>query len=61
MSPRVTYWTGTWDPAKEAISKELNALRVGTRTRAPVVSFAPDQPFRLNTADRVLMLPGGRT
>jgi len=59
MPPRVTYWTGTWDPEKEAISKEVNALRVGSRVRAPVVSFAPGQASRLVRRDRVLMLAGG--
>jgi glycosyltransferase involved in cell wall biosynthesis len=57
MPPRVTYWTGTWDPAKEANSKEINALRVESRARAPVVSFAPAQPFRFVRRERVLMLP----
>ena len=27
MPPRVTYWTGTWDPRQEAISKEVELLR----------------------------------
>jgi len=58
MPARVTYWTGTWDPAKEANSKEINALRVESRARAPVVSFAPAQQFRFVRRDRVLMLPG---
>lgn len=58
MPPRVTYWTGTWDPAKEAISKEVNALRTGSRGRAPVVSFSPGQSSLVNAADRVLQLSG---
>jgi glycosyltransferase involved in cell wall biosynthesis len=58
MSPRVTYWTGTWDPAKEAISKEVNALRVGPRSGAPVVSFAPHQATRFVPRDRALCLSG---
>lgn len=56
MSPRVTYWTGTWDPAKEAISKEITALRTGSRARAPVVAFSPAQSTRLHLRDRVLTL-----
>ena len=59
MPPRVTYWTGTWDPVKEAISKEVVALRIGSRARAPVVSFSPGQPNRLVRKDRVLTLSGG--
>jgi glycosyltransferase involved in cell wall biosynthesis len=57
MPARVTYWTGTWDPAREAISKEVNALRVGDRARAPVVSISPEQPVRLSMRSRVLTLP----
>ena len=56
MPPRVTYWTGVWDPEKEAVSKEINALRTGPRSRAPVVAFAPGQSFRLNRGDRTLVL-----
>ena len=58
MPPRVTYWTGVWDPQKEAISKEINALRVGDRRRAPVIAFAPGQTFRANVRDRTLILSG---
>jgi len=58
MPPRVTYWTGTWDPAKEAISKEVNALRTGHRAHAPVVSFSPGQSSSVHAADRVLCLSG---
>ena len=59
LSPRVTYWTGTWDPAKEAISKEVCALRSGPRAAAPVVAFAPAQPTRWRRHDRVLTLSDG--
>jgi hypothetical protein len=52
----VTYWTGTWDPAKEAISKEVCALRSGRRAAAPVVAFAPAQRTRWRREDRVLTL-----
>jgi glycosyltransferase involved in cell wall biosynthesis len=57
VSPRVTYWTGTWDPAREAISKEINTLRTGNRSASPVVSLSPRQSIRLSFRDRVLMLP----
>lgn len=60
MPPRVTYWTGTWDPAKEAISKEIDALRVGDRRTAPVVAFSPAQRTRLDLAARVLTLSSRR-
>ena len=58
MPPRVTYWTGVWDPAKEAISKQVNALRTGSRRRAPVIAFAPGQSFQLAPRHRALVLPG---
>lgn len=57
MPPRVTYWTGTWDPVKEAISKEIETLRRGSRAGAPVVSFAPGQPRRWQRRASVLTLP----
>lgn len=55
--PRVTYWTGAWNPAQEGISKEIQALRTGDRVRAPVVAFAPHQPARIAWQDRVVTLP----
>ena len=58
MPPRVTYWTGTWDPAKEATSKEINALRTGARAHAPVVSFSPGQRTALMQRERVLKISG---
>jgi glycosyltransferase involved in cell wall biosynthesis len=56
VPPRVTYWTGVWDPAKEGISKEINALRTGPRASASVVAFSPGQPTRMAVADKVLVL-----
>jgi glycosyltransferase involved in cell wall biosynthesis len=56
MPARVTYWTGTWDPVKEAISKEIQTLRRGARGRAPVVAFAPGQSTRWQPQARVLTL-----
>lgn len=56
MPASVTYWTGTWDPDKEAISKEINALRTGSRLRAPVVAFSPGNRNRIDLRDRVLTL-----
>jgi glycosyltransferase involved in cell wall biosynthesis len=49
----VTYWTGTWDPRKEAISKEISHLRVADRRRALVVAFSSRQPMRFRRRERV--------
>jgi glycosyltransferase involved in cell wall biosynthesis len=54
---RVTYWTGRWEPDKEAISKEVQALRIGDRARAPVVSIAPGQKVSVDVGGRVICLP----
>lgn len=59
QAPRVTYWTGTWDPSREAISKQIEALRVGPRFRAPVVAYSPANPLRWQLRKRVLTLPAG--
>ena len=56
MPPRLTYWTGVWDPAREAISKEIETLRAMGRSRAPVVSFAPAQRSALLPRQRVARL-----
>lgn len=56
MSPRVTYWTGTWAPRKEANSKEVDLLRsLGGRPRL-VVSLSRGQGTRISRHDRVLQL-----
>ena len=56
VPPRVTYWTGTWDPEKEAISKEVHLLRsLGTSTR-PVVAFSSGEKLALEVRNRVLRL-----
>lgn len=54
--PKVTYWTGTWDPQREAISKEIQLLRGLGRGRAPVVSFSSGQRFRIDVGNRVVCL-----
>lgn len=59
-APKVTYWTGTWDPGIEAISKEITSLRVGPRRHSPVVSFSQAQRTQLAWQDRVLILSGRR-
>ena len=60
MPPRVTYWTGTFDPAREAISKELETLRRAMRPSAPVVSLASRQSSSISPRDRVVRLAGDR-
>ncbi len=60
MSARVTYWTGTWDPEKEAISKEIQLLRSLGGGDRPVVSFAPGQRTSIDLRGRVLRLSGRR-
>lgn len=59
MPSRVSYWTGTWAPEREAISKEIEALRV-RRRGAVVVAFSPGHGTSLSVRDRVLMLAGRR-
>ncbi|ODS52368.1 MAG: hypothetical protein ABS36_17430 [Acidobacteria bacterium SCN 69-37] len=56
VPPRVTYWTGTWDPAREAISKEIESLRSGARRRSPVVAFSVGNRTRLDRRAATLML-----
>ena len=60
MPPRVTYWTGTWDPDREAISKEVQLLRSAGGASHPVVSFAPGQHSALRPAERVVQLSARR-
>jgi glycosyltransferase involved in cell wall biosynthesis len=57
LSTRITYWTGTWDPAKEAISKEVELLRSLGGRRQPVVSFSAGQTAALDIRSRVARLP----
>ena len=60
MPPRVTYWTGTWDPAREAISKEVESLRRAVQPAAPVVSLSSGQGSSISPRHRVVKLAGGR-
>jgi glycosyltransferase involved in cell wall biosynthesis len=60
MPPRVTYWTGLWDPQREALSKEVDALRRALAPRAPVISFSPGQSSSLTARNRVVRLSGDR-
>ena len=60
MPPRVTYWTGTWDPAREAISKEVETLRRAVQPLAPVVSLSSGQRSSISPRQRVIRLAGTR-
>ena len=60
MPPRVTYWTGTWEPAREAISKEVQTLRRAVQPSAPVVSLSAGQRSSISVCDRVVRLAGAR-
>lgn len=60
MPPRVTYWTGTWNPTREAISKEVQTLRLAVQPSAPVVSFSSGQQSAIWPRDRVVRLAGTR-
>ena len=60
MPARVTYWTGIWDPAREAISKEVQTLRRAVQPSAPVVSLSAGQKSSVSLRDRVIQLAGAR-
>ena len=60
MPPRVTYWTGTWDPAREAISKEVETLRRSVQPTAPVISLSSGQRSSISVRDRVMKFSGTR-
>ena len=60
MPPRVTYWTGTWEPTREAISKEVQTLRRAIQPTAPVISFSAGQRSSISLRDRVVRLSGAR-
>jgi glycosyltransferase involved in cell wall biosynthesis len=60
VPPRVTYWTGIWEPAREAISREVDLLRRMNGEAAPVVSFSPGQRSALRRRQGVIRLSGKR-
>lgn len=60
VSPRVTYWTGVWDPRREALSKEVEAIRAAHRPEARVVSFSGGQRSVLGMRHGVVQLSGKR-
>ena len=60
VPPRVTYWTGNWNPTRDAISSEIQALRQTLQPGSLVVSFAPAQRSALLWRERVLVLGAHR-
>ena len=60
VPPRVTYWTGIWSPAREAISAEVELLRRHQRRRSIVVSISAGQRTTWWPADGVFRLAGSR-
>ena len=60
MPARVTYWTGIWDPTREAISKEVQTLRRAVQPAAPVVSLSAGQKSSISPRERVVRLAGAR-
>jgi glycosyltransferase involved in cell wall biosynthesis len=60
MPPRVTYWTGIWDPSREAISKDVETLRRRTGMGDLTISFSSGQRSSLLVRDRVIRLSARR-
>ena len=56
MQPRVTYWLGGWHPTREAVSKEVQALRPQASS-SWVVSVAEDNKLSWNWRARRILLP----
>jgi len=56
----VTYWTGVWQPGREALSNEVQTLRERNGRRAPVVSFSSGQRSTVSLRDRVVRLSSAR-
>ena len=60
MPVRVTYWTGVWDPAREAHSQLIAQLRGAHVPRRLVVSFSGGQRSWWRPRDGVYRLSGRR-
>jgi glycosyltransferase involved in cell wall biosynthesis len=60
VPPSVSYWTGIWEPHREAISKEVDLLRHAFGRPARVVSFSSGQRSHLRAGHRVVRLSGDR-
>ena len=61
VPPRVTYWTGIFEPSKEALSREVDILRrLRGSSLAPVVSFSSGQRSSLFSRDGAVRLSSDR-
>jgi glycosyltransferase involved in cell wall biosynthesis len=60
VPPRVTYWTGVWEPTQEALSKEIELLRSSRAAASLVVSFASGQRTALMPRRGAIRLNGDR-
>ena len=60
MPSAVTYWTGVWQPGREALSNEVQLLRDLHGGRAPVVSFSSGQRSMISIGERVIRLSAER-
>jgi glycosyltransferase involved in cell wall biosynthesis len=60
MSADVSYWTGVWDPTREALSKEVWGVRAALNPGATVVSISAGQRSAIHLHDRVIRLSGRR-
>jgi len=58
MPPRVTFWTGTWNPLCEAHSRQIELLRAGATPRPFVVSIATGQRLAWLVRQRVFRASG---
>jgi glycosyltransferase involved in cell wall biosynthesis len=56
----VTYWTGIWQPEREALSKEVDLLRRAFGQSSRVVSFSAGQRSGILPRDGVIRLSGRR-
>lgn len=56
LQPRVTFWLGGWHPTREAVSKEVQALR-SQASSSWVVSVTEDNALSWDRRDRRIHLP----
>ena len=57
VPPRVTYWTGNWNPGREAISSEISLLRNSLGAASVVVACSTRERVGVNASHRVLRIP----
>ncbi len=60
MPTRLTYWTGIWEPGREALSNEVDLLRRNLAPRATVVSFSAGQRSEWWPRNGAIRLSGRR-